>query len=29
MIRIDIKKSFNGEIFPVQYDDIKWRELNR
>ena len=29
MIRTDIKESFNGEIFPVQYDDIKWRELNR
>lgn len=29
MIRTDIEKSFNGEIFPVQYDDIKWRELNR
>lgn len=29
MIHIDIVKSFNGEIFPVQYDDIKWRELNR
>ena len=29
MTRSDIKESFNGEIFPVQYDDIKWRELNR
>ncbi len=29
MISTDIKESFNGEIFPVQYDDIKWRELNR
>ncbi|NQT84380.1 hypothetical protein HQ563_15250 [bacterium] len=29
MINTDIKKSFNGEISPVQYDDIKWRELNR
>ena len=29
MINTDIKKSFNREIFPVQYDDIKWRELNR
>ena len=28
-IRIDIKGSFNDKIFPVQYDDIKWRELNR
>jgi len=23
------KESCDGEIFPVQYDDIKWRELNR
>lgn len=29
MINTDIEKSFHGEIFPVQYDDIKWRELNR
>ena len=29
MIRTDIEESFNGEIFSVQYDDIKWRELNR
>ena len=29
IIRTDIQESFNGEIFPVQYDDIKWRELNR
>lgn len=29
LIREDIKKSFNDEIFAVQYDDIKWRELNR
>ena len=29
IINTDIKKSFNGEISPVQYDDIKWRELNR
>jgi hypothetical protein len=29
IINTDIEKSFNGEIFAVQYDDIKWRELNR
>ena len=29
IIRTDIEELFNGEIFPVQYDDIKWRELNR
>jgi hypothetical protein len=29
LIREDIKTSFNDEIFPVHYDDIKWRELNR
>lgn len=29
LIREEIKKSFNSEIFAVQYDDIKWRELNR
>lgn len=29
MIRIDIEESFNGEVFPVQYDDIRWRKLNR
>lgn len=29
LIRKDIKTSFNDKIFPVQYDDIKWRELNR
>lgn len=29
LIREDIRKSFNNEIFAVQYDDIKWRELNR
>jgi len=29
IIREDIKTSFNDKIFPVQYDDIKWRELNR
>lgn len=29
LIRDDIRKAFNNEIFAVQYDDIKWRELNR
>jgi len=29
MIRTDIEESFSEEIFPVQYDDIKWREVNR
>jgi hypothetical protein len=29
LIREDIRKAFNNEIFAVQYDDIKWRELNR
>jgi uncharacterized protein (DUF2267 family) len=29
LIRNDIRKAFNNEIFAVQYDDIKWRELNR
>lgn len=25
----DLEKLFAGEIFPVQYGDIKWMELNR
>jgi hypothetical protein len=29
VIRLDIKDSFNGYIWPVQYDDIMWRRLNR
>jgi hypothetical protein len=29
IIRSDIEKSFNGEIAPVQYDDMMWRELNQ
>lgn len=29
LIRSDIRESRNGEISPVQYDDIKWRELNQ
>lgn len=29
MIRAEIEKLSNEEICPVQYDDIKWRELNR
>lgn len=28
-IREDINEKFNGLIFPVQYDDIMWRLLNR
>lgn len=31
IIKIDIEQfeqSFNEKIYPVQYDDIKWRELN-
>lgn len=28
IIRTDIERSFNGKVYPVQYDDIKWRELN-
>jgi len=29
IIEVDIKQSFNNNIYPVQYDDIKWHELNR
>jgi len=29
MIYSDIESKYNGSIFPVQYDDIIWRELNR
>lgn len=29
MVRSDIKDSFADSIFPVQYDDIMWRRLNR
>ena len=29
LIRSDIADSFEGEIWPVQYDDIMWRRLNR
>jgi hypothetical protein len=29
LIEADIKQSFSGKIYPVQYDDIKWHELNR
>jgi len=29
VIRQDIRDSFEGNISPVQYDDIMWRRLNR
>lgn len=29
LIRADIADSFAGQIWPVQYDDIMWRRLNR
>jgi hypothetical protein len=29
VIRQDIRDSFDGNISPVQYDDIMWRRLNR
>jgi len=29
VIRQDIRDSFDGNITPVQYDDIMWRRLNR
>jgi hypothetical protein len=29
LIRSDIADSFAGQIWPVQYDDIMWRRLNR
>ena len=29
MIREDIREKSHGQIFPVQYDDIMWRRLNR
>jgi len=29
VIRQDIRDSFDGDILPVQYDDIMWRRLNR
>lgn len=29
LIRSDIKKSFNNDILPTQYDDIMWNRLNR
>jgi hypothetical protein len=29
LIRADIKESFSNQIWPVQYDDIMWRRLNR
>ena len=27
LIKTDIEHLFDGKIFPVQYDDMKWREL--
>lgn len=29
LIRLDIKKKFNNDILPTQYDDIMWYRLNR
>ena len=29
LIRSDIKKNFNNDILPTQYDDIMWNRLNR
>jgi len=29
LIRLDIRRRFNNEILPAQYDDIMWYELNR
>jgi len=29
LVQRDISESFNGEIVPVQFDDVKWNELNR
>lgn len=29
LIEADIRQNFNNKIHPVQYDDIKWHELNR
>jgi hypothetical protein len=29
LIARDIRDTFQGNLFPVQYDDVKWRELNR
>jgi len=29
LIRIDIRRRFNNELLPTQYDDIMWYELNR
>lgn len=28
-IRLEIKQLIAGRVFPVEYDDMKWRELNR
>jgi hypothetical protein len=29
LVQRDIAESFKGEIVPVQFDDVKWNELNR
>ena len=29
LIALDVLKSFDNEIYPVQYDDILWNKLNR
>jgi hypothetical protein len=29
LIALDVLKSFNNEVYPVQYDDILWNMLNR
>ena len=29
LVRRDINKTFAGSIFPVEWDDIMWRQLNR
>ena len=29
MIEMDIKESFDGKLYPVEYDDIMWRKLNK
>jgi len=29
LIKLDIRKKFNNDILPTQYDDIMWNRLNR
>ena len=29
LVQRDISESFNGEIIPVQFDDVMWNKLNR